>query len=386
VLTDLGTLGGNYSSPFAINNLGQIVGDSLTADGSTLAFLWQNGVMVDLNTLLSPDSGWVLNNARFINDAGRVVGLGIYNGVHQWFALDPGSDTANHPPVAAAGPDQNASCQTEVTLDGSASSDPDGDALSYQWSYAGNVFSTSATAVVLFDVGTHPITLTVTDPCGASSQDEVIVTVTDQIAPTLSAPATVTVVADANCQATVPDILATVVASDNCTPIGDLTVTQSPAAGTVLGAGLHTVTVTVTDASGNSATADVALTIEDATAPTISSLTVNPSMLWPPNGDLIPVTVTVVASDSCDPAPVSQIVSITSNEPAPAGSIEITGPLTAKLAALKTPSGNRRVYQITVRSTDASGNHTDAVVIVTVPKNMSGSEGEFEVSRTKSKR
>jgi len=40
-MTDLGTLGGNFSGPVAINDRGQVVGYSTTASGELHAFLWE---------------------------------------------------------------------------------------------------------------------------------------------------------------------------------------------------------------------------------------------------------------------------------------------------------------------------------------------------------
>ncbi|MCX6664990.1 MAG: PEP-CTERM sorting domain-containing protein, partial [Euryarchaeota archaeon] len=72
----------------AINNLGQIVGSS-TTPGNTAqhAFLWQNGIIYDLNDFISPDSGWELIEANDINDAGQIVGYGIHNGSIRAFLL-----------------------------------------------------------------------------------------------------------------------------------------------------------------------------------------------------------------------------------------------------------------------------------------------------------
>jgi probable HAF family extracellular repeat protein len=455
VMTDLGTLGGSDSFPEDINEIGQVVGNAATATGSSHAFVWQNGTLTDLNSVLPANSGWELLNAQFINDSGRIVGYGILNGAFRRFILDlpPTNPPTNQPPVAVAGPNQTVECHVVVTLDGSQSSDPDGDSLTYEWSQSGNVLGTEATLTAVFEVGSYTITLKVTDPSGASSQANVLIQAVDTIAPTVICPGTITVSTDAscqasvpnllgqltlsdnctqtgsltvsqspaggtivgpgdhsiavtvtdasgntatcttllrvkdtaaptitsspdaltvavgaNCQATVPDLLAEIVASDNCTPSNLLSATQNPAAGTVLTVGQHTMVVTVTDAAGNSATVNIPLTVGDHTSPAIQSISATPNVLLPPNGDLIPVTLSVAASDNCDSSPVSAIVSITANEAVAPGDIQITGSLTAKLAASRNPSEDGRVYTIIVRCTDSSGNSSTGEVTISVPK------------------
>ena len=69
VMSDLGTLGGNYSSATSINASGQIVGVSRTTSGTEHAFLWQDAVMTDLGTL-----GGSFSGAHAINASGQIVG------------------------------------------------------------------------------------------------------------------------------------------------------------------------------------------------------------------------------------------------------------------------------------------------------------------------
>src|SRR5439155_1243661 len=100
-------------------------------------------------------------------------------------------------------------------------------------------------------LGPHTITVTATDAAGNSARCTTSFTVTDSTPPTVTCPAATSASAGANCQAAVPNVLSGVTVSDNCTSAGSITLSQSPAAGTMVGLGPHTITVTATDAAGN---------------------------------------------------------------------------------------------------------------------------------------
>jgi probable HAF family extracellular repeat protein len=72
---DLGVLPGDaFSEAFAINSLGQIVGVSFGGTSGSRAFLYQDGVMFDFNTLVGPGNLDVFQSAQDINDAGQITG------------------------------------------------------------------------------------------------------------------------------------------------------------------------------------------------------------------------------------------------------------------------------------------------------------------------
>ena len=78
-MRDLGTLPGDvFSSASGINEQGQIVGGSCDASGNCRTFLWENGVMSDLNTLVCPGTSLYLNGTGVagpdINDRGEIGG------------------------------------------------------------------------------------------------------------------------------------------------------------------------------------------------------------------------------------------------------------------------------------------------------------------------
>ncbi len=97
--------------------------------------------------------------------------------------------------------------------------------------------------------------------------------------------------AGASCQAAVPDFTGTtVVSSPGCTA----NVTQSPAAGTLVGLGPHTVTITATNASGT-ATCQTTFTVSDTTAPVP-----NVASLADVTGQCSATVTAPTATDNCD--------------------------------------------------------------------------------------
>lgn len=75
VAMDLGTLPGDcFSEAFAINSSGQIVGQSVACDFSTRSFLWDNGSMIDLGAVVSPNPSSQLVETIAISDRGEIAG------------------------------------------------------------------------------------------------------------------------------------------------------------------------------------------------------------------------------------------------------------------------------------------------------------------------
>jgi probable HAF family extracellular repeat protein len=104
-ITDLGTLGNDpCSNATDINAIGQVIGGSISlaeclGEGdATDAFLWENGSIVDLNTLIPPGSPLHLVYPDHINDQGEIAGFGMdVSGNEHAFLLIPCD--ANHPDI-----------------------------------------------------------------------------------------------------------------------------------------------------------------------------------------------------------------------------------------------------------------------------------------------
>jgi probable HAF family extracellular repeat protein len=99
-LTELGTLGGETSTPSDINEAGQVVGfsdpDVDSSEGSH-AFLWDRSTgMVDLGVL----PGDLSSRATAINNVGQVVGVGAGSGFFRPFLWQGGSGMVELPLLA----------------------------------------------------------------------------------------------------------------------------------------------------------------------------------------------------------------------------------------------------------------------------------------------
>jgi uncharacterized repeat protein (TIGR01451 family) len=127
------------------------------------------------------------------------------------------------------------------------------------------------------------------------------------------------------------------------------------------------------------------LQILDVAPPTLT-VSLSPNSLWPPNHKMETVVATVTVSDNCDPNPSVRLISITSNEPesgflgngdkspdidgAAIGTDDRTFELRSERGTGKGSTG--RVYTVTYRVTDISGNSSDQIATVTVPTSNSG--------------
>ena len=227
----------------------------------------------------------------------------------------------NQPPVADAGPDQDhvewTSGGTSVTLDGTGSSDPDGDPLTYTWTDAGGTLvGTGATpTITLNSLGTHTITLTVSDG-SATSSDAVDITVEDTTAPTVSVTATPSSLWPPNHKYHTID-LSGIVVSDECDPDPTVEVwIESDEPDNAIGNG-----------DGNT-TGDIRVTLADGTV--FESSNASPSVHFD--------------ADDLDEL---------------------------ELRAERAGGGDGRTYTITVMATDSSGNSTTTTTTVTVAHDQS---------------
>jgi len=154
--------------------------DSANSDGGT----WPAGSKANRSSMeridpLAPDSdaNWATNDGvhrNGLNADGHPI-----NGTPR-----ARNSATNKPPVADAGPDQTVNVGDLVQLDGSGSSDPDGDPLTYSWSFiarpTGSVAALSdphiADPTFVADVaGDYSLELVVDDGRGGTDSDQVTI-------------------------------------------------------------------------------------------------------------------------------------------------------------------------------------------------------------------
>jgi sugar lactone lactonase YvrE len=300
----------------------------------------------------------------------------------------------NNPPTAHAVAASFVECDRpgggSVLLDGSASQDPDSspgthdDIIRFDWvldagQLSESLLGTGEVLTVAVPLGSHTVTLRVTDASGEFDAAVVPVSVVDTTAPVLtcSEASILECTSPAGAPATV-----TASATDACSPVVEISNSRNGSTGDASGVyalGTSPVTFTATDASGNSATCATGVTVRDMVPPVLA-VSASQTKLWPPNHRLVPVTLAWQVTDLCSASPSPVLVSATSNEldDAPGdGDGFTTGDISGadlgtadtlvSVRAERLETGSGRTYDLRYESADAAGNVSAVSVLVHVP-------------------
>lgn len=250
----------------------------------------------DIFTKLTTSGEFVQEALNIAAFDGKIINIqfgfdtvdGFYNKAEGWYLDDvkvvgqPAESPPNTPPLANGGPDQilndsDGDGRESVTLSGLSSIDPDGEIITYEWREGETLLGSAIESKVDLNVGSHPITLTVTDDTGATGSDEVLVTIQQNQAPA----------ANAGPDQTATDNdgdnreIITLTATGSADPDGTITMYEWQEGQTSLGngatispsftVGVHQVTLTITDNGGATATDLCLVTVKPLPSPTIQT-------------------------------------------------------------------------------------------------------------------
>jgi gliding motility-associated-like protein len=200
--------------------------------------------------------------------------------------------------------------------------------------------SLDITSFTCANIGGNTVTLTVTDTDGNSNTGTATVTVQDNIAPTVSTQ-NIIIQLDANGNATINTGQIDNGSTDNCS-VASMSLDNSTFTCSDLGA--NTVTLTVTDPSGNSNTGTATVNIQDNAAPTVTTQDITVPLDGTGNATITPAQVDNGSSDPCGIASMS---------------LDITAFTTANLGP----------NTVTLTVIDNNGNSNTNTAIVTIVDN-----------------
>jgi hypothetical protein len=148
-------------------------------------------------------------------------------------------------------------------------------------------------------------------------------------------------------------------------PSGCGALTYTPASGSFMRLGSHSVIITTTSGQKCSFT----VTVTDNEPPVVSPITLSRNVLWPVSDKMKKVGVYYTVSDNGEA--VKTTVTVTSNAPTgEAPDFEVIDKEEIRLKASRLPDGSPRIYTITVTAVDDAGNKTTRTTTIAVSKTM----------------
>jgi hypothetical protein len=366
--------GGTFASTKNISNSPGDSGNAVlgTDASSNIYVAWQDNVPPafnkDVYLARSTDGGTSFSAANLSNNVGNSINpfmsVDASGGVNLvWMDRTPGNASI----FFARSTDAGVTFSAAQNLSNDAGSSSDGQVLADKNGNLDVVWSDDASGVnqILFSRFTNPQVTKNHPPVANAGADQTV-------ACTGHGCASVTLDGSGSSDPDAGDVLTYVWTDQANNVVGTTAVVQL-----TVSLGVHSFNLTVTDTGGLTSTAATHVTVQDTTPPTLS-VTVSPNYLWPPNHKLVQITASVATSDVCDANPKVQLVAITSSESYDSNDIQAVGggPVafgtdvrSFLLRAERNSSSSPRVYTVTYRTTDASGNATlaSAQVVVSEP-------------------
>jgi len=225
-----------------------------------------------------------------------------------------------------------------------------------------------------FPLGTTRVTCVGTDAVGNKATNGFNITVIDTEKPVLTLPPNIVRPVDAGQNTAIVTYIAT--ATDNS---GSVSLACVPPSGSAFPIGATTVTCNAVDNAGNVSSGSFTVTVTNTVVepPDFGCVTASTPVLWPPNHQMVPVSLWLNFDKKKVKFSSVRIVSVTSNEPetglwkddfAPDWKIIKGKQLKLNLRAERDDKGNGRIYTITVEGKDKQGNLYLCKTTVTVPK------------------
>jgi len=217
--------------------------------------------------------------------------------------------------------------------------------------------------------GSATVTWTAEDESGnTTTTPPATFTIVDTTPPVITCPPDVTLQCPAD---TGVEANGSATAGDTCSSV---TITLSdfwqPGCGNT---GTLTRTWTATDECGNSSSCLQTITVVDTTGPEFE-LSVNPTMLWPPDHKMYEITPSWAVSDDCDASPDVSLIGIVANEGDDiigdghtSNDIQIGEDGSIYLRSERSGTGADRLYTITYQAVDDCGNTAVRSATVSIP-------------------
>ncbi len=226
-----------------------------------------------------------------------------------------------------------------------------------------------------FPLGVTTVTCTGRDVAGNTDSKSFTVTVYDAENPQLTLPPSIVRPVDEGQNTAVVNYTAT--ATDNSSSVSLVCV---PPSGSAFALGTTTVTCNAVDNAGNVSSGSFTVTVTNSVVPPVDygCVIASKSVLWPPDHQMVPVSLWLNYKEMPVKFSSVRIVSVTSNEPETGlwaddlgndWEITSTKSLKLKLRAERDDNGNGRIYTITVEGKDKKGNVYLCSTTISVPKN-----------------